>query len=130
MTNTIRKLILDWDAKHNTTADQTLNDAEEIYKADIGLEEGDIYDHEDFDNEDFRDVLRQLVDERWQQETSRGYDFIKYMETQKDVCWYDIICAIDDMYDYFDYKYDLNEKHKLDGKLDVIYYYEACEYLL
>ena len=120
MTNTIQKLILDYDAKHSDyTYLQAIGDAEEQY---------DPYD--DDDDATFEYILSQVKDEHWNgwEALHRGYKFIKHMETQKDVNWYEIIYNIETMWDELVEEYGFEQQSHLDKKLDIIYYSKATDY--
>ena len=118
MTNTIQKLILDYDAKHSHyTYLQAIGEAKERYDP-------------LHDDAKFEVVLRQVVEERWNGYVDglRGYKFIKHMETQKDVNWYEIIYNIETMWDEIVEECGFEQKSHLDDKLDIIYYVKADDY--
>ena len=118
MTNTIQKLILDYDAKHSHyTYLQAIGEAKERYDP--------LHDDATFEY-----MLSQVVQEHWNgyQAEWRGYKFIKHMETQKDVNWYEIIYNIETMWDEIVEDYGFEQKSHLDDKLDIIYYTKATDY--
>jgi len=116
MTNTIQKLILDYDAKHSHyTYLQAIGEAEERYDP--------LHDDATFEY-----MLSQVVQEHWNDPEPRGYKFIKHMETQKDVNWYEIIYNIETMWDEIVEECGFEQKSHLDDKLDIIYYVKADDY--
>jgi len=84
---------------------------------------------------DFDYLLKEKVEEYWNDDNNRAYDFINEVEGLS----YDMIITIEFMYDEYELDYPLNpnfmngvvfDKKSLEDKLDLVYYLQAKEFFI
>ena len=114
MTNTSSQMILNYD-KFSTDI-YNLN-----YKQAI---EEVIREHETNDDLDFDFMLKEKLEEGWNNDNNRAYDFMRENKLS-----YDDVLSIEFLYDEINEEFDdtLN-KSSLEDKLDLVYYFKAEEY--
>ena len=114
MTNTSSQMILNYD-KFSTDI-YNLN-----YKQAI---EEVIREHETNDDLDFDFMLKEKLEEGWNNDNNRAYDFMRENKLS-----YDDVLSIEFLYDEINEEFgDTLNKTSLEDKLDLVYYFKAEEY--
>ena len=114
MTNTSSQMILNYD-KFSTDI-YNLN-----YKQAI---EEVIREHETNDDLDFDFMLKEKLEENWNDDNNRAYNFMRENKLS-----YDDVLSIEFLYDEINEEFgDTLNKTSLEDKLDLVYYFKAEEY--
>ena len=113
MSDTAEKIILNYDKPY--------------YKITIDIV---IREHETNNDLDFDFILKEKLEEYWNDDNNKAYNFMRRDAMLSSECnLYDIITTIEYMYDEINEEFDdsLN-KTTLEDKLDLVYYFKAEEY--
>ena len=112
MTTTSEAIILNYDA-YGTASINYKQAIQEV-----------IREHETNDDLDFDFMLKEKLEENWNEDNGRAYNFMRENKLS-----YDDILSIEFMYDEINEEFDdtLN-KSSLEDKLDLVYYFKAEEY--